>query len=62
MKDALVHITYWKADVARFAKAPEAWFSGRERKAFWPFDLDGHSAEHRVRDIERAPATATARG
>ena len=108
VKDALVHITYWKADVARFARrqrrppevrglrtndhnhlvyerwrdcspqevlawhrwvqedvltalreAPEAWFSGKERRAFWPFDLDGHSAEHRVRDIERALAAAT---
>src|SRR5512139_310564 len=27
---------------------PEAWFSGRERKAEWPFDLDGHSAYHRI--------------
>lgn len=111
VKDALVHITHWKADVARFARkqrrppeerglrtndanhlvymrwrdrsrrevvawhrqvqadvrtalreAPEAWFSGRERRPPWPFDLDGHSAEHRVRDIERALAAATIRG
>jgi uncharacterized damage-inducible protein DinB len=106
IKDALAHITHWKADAARSARrqrrpaeeralgttdanrlvylrwrersseetvswhrqvqadvlaalrdAPEAWFSGRERRASWPFDLDGHSAEHRVRDIERALAT-----
>ena len=90
VKDALAHITHWKADVARSARglrrppetklgetdgnrvvylrwrdrspqevlawhrevhadvlaalneAPEAWFSGRERQARWPFDLDGH--------------------
>jgi hypothetical protein len=34
--------------------APEEWFTARERRAEWPFDLDGHSAYHRVRDIERA--------
>jgi hypothetical protein len=32
---------------------PEAWFSGRERRAEWPFDLDGHSTYHRVKDIEQ---------
>jgi hypothetical protein len=105
VKDALAHITHWKADVARFARgqrrppeerglgetegnhlvylrwrdrppqevlawhrqvqeevlaalreAPEKWFSGRERKPEWPNDLDGHSAYHRVKDIERALA------
>jgi hypothetical protein len=110
VKDALVHITYWKADVARSARgqrrppearglgtrdhnhliymrwrdrspqevlawhrqvqedvlaalreAPEAWFSGKEHKPWWPFDLGGHSAAHRVRDIERVLATATTR-
>ncbi len=35
-------------------EAPEEWFSGRERKAEWPFDLDGHSAYHRIKDIEEA--------
>ena len=34
--------------------APEEWFSGRERRQEWPYDLDGHSAYHRVKDIERA--------
>ncbi|MGZ6296783.1 MAG: maleylpyruvate isomerase N-terminal domain-containing protein [Candidatus Limnocylindrales bacterium] len=103
VKDALAHITYWKADVARAARrqrrapeargltteehnhlvyvrwrerpatevatwhrevqadvlaalreAPEAWFAGRERNSAWPYDLDSHSAHHRVRDMERA--------
>ena len=34
--------------------ASEAWFNGRERKPEWPFDLDGHSAYHRIKDIEQA--------
>ncbi len=103
VKDALAHITYWKANVARVIRkqqrppeerrletnglnrlvyirwrkrppkevlawhrqvqkdllaalreAPEAWFGGKEHTAEWPFDLDGHSAYHRVKDIERA--------
>ncbi len=106
VKDALAHITHWKADVARSARgqrrpseerglgindgnrliyvrwrertpqevlawhrqvqgdvlaalreAPEEWFSGRERRPDWPYDLDGHSADHRIKDIERALAT-----
>jgi hypothetical protein len=105
VKDAVAHITHWKADVSRSARkqprppeerglgesdgnhlvytrwrerspqevlawhrqvqegvlaalraAPEEWFSGRERRAEWPYDLDGHSAYHRVKDIERALA------
>ena len=35
-------------------EAPEAWFSGKERRVEWPNDLDGHSSYHRVKDIERA--------
>ena len=103
VKDALAHITHWKADVARSARrerrpveergldtngsnhliylrwrdrtpqevlawhrqvqedvlttlrdAPEAWFSGRERNAQWPYDLVGHSSYHRLKDIQRA--------
>jgi hypothetical protein len=103
VKDAVAHITHWKADVIRsihgqrrpaeqqalseneanhfiymqwhaqswrevlawhrhiqeelvqaLQSAPEKWFSGRERRAEWPYDLDGHSAFHRTRDIERA--------
>ena len=106
VKDAVAHITHWKADVARavrrqrrppeerglgehdanrliyvrwrdrspqeilewhrqvqedvlaaLSEAPEEWFSGRERRPRWPYDLDGHSTYHRVRDIERALAT-----
>jgi hypothetical protein len=109
VKDAIAHITYWKADAARFARgelrppdvrrlptkihnrvvyerwrdrspddvlawhrevhedvlaalkaAPEAWFSGRDRKREWPYDLQGHSASHRVREIERTLAAAPA--
>jgi hypothetical protein len=103
VKDALAHITHWKADVARSARrqrrppeerglsesdgnhlvyrrwrdrspqevltwhrqvqaevlaalraAPDDWFSGRQRRPEWPYDLDGHSTYHRVKDIERA--------
>ncbi len=103
VKDALAHITHWKANVARSARrqptpaeerglnvtdgnhlvykrwhnrspkdvlawhrqvqedlllalrdAPDKWFSGSERRAEWPFDLDGHSAYHRIKDIEPA--------
>jgi len=103
VKDALAHITYWKADMARRARglppppeerglninqgnrlvylrwrrrspkevlawhrkvqedvlaalraAPAEWFSRKGRGPDWPYDLDGHSADHRVRDIERA--------
>ena len=103
VKDALAHITHWKADVIRKMKrlpvpaeekglnetdgnrlvykrwrrrspnevlawhrqvqkealaalkeTPAEWFSGRDRRARWPFDLDGHSSYHRVHDIEDA--------
>ncbi len=100
VKDALAHITHWKADVARSVRrqrkpleerglnitdgnhyvymlwrdrspqevlawhrqvhmdvlealrqAPESWFNARDRQPAWPYDLDGHSADHRMRDI-----------
>jgi hypothetical protein len=103
VKDALAHITHWKADVTRKMKrqpvpveerglnindgnrliyerwrerspgevlawhrqvqkdlldalqaAPEEWFSGKEHRPDWPYDLEAHSVQHRVRDIERA--------
>lgn len=103
VKDALAHITHWKADTLRKIKkqpvpveekglnwtdgnrliyerwrdrspqevlawhrqvqaevlaalqaAPEAWFGNRDRRPDWPFDLDGHSSYHRVKDIEAA--------
>jgi hypothetical protein len=42
-------------DVIRTLRArPEEWFSGKERGASWPGDFDGHSAWHRVKDIEAA--------
>ena len=105
VKDALAHITYWKADVVRsirgqrrppaerglgeseanhliytrwrdrspqevlawhrqvqenvlaaLREAPEEWFSGRERRPEWPYDLVGHASDHREKDIERALA------
>jgi hypothetical protein len=103
VKDALVHITHWKADVTRSARrqprpieerglntsdgnhlvyvrwrhrspqdvlawhrqvqkdvllalreAPDEWFNRTGRRAEWPFDLDGHSSNHRIKDIELA--------
>jgi uncharacterized damage-inducible protein DinB len=103
VKDALAHITYFRADVIRSIRkqarpvefrglnetgenhlifmrwrkrppqevlawhrqvqqdllaalraAPEEWFNGKERRAEWPFDVDGHSAYHRANDIEQA--------
>jgi hypothetical protein len=103
VKDALAHITHWKANVARsirrqrrppeerglgitdgnhliymrwrdrsprevlawhrqvqqdvlaaLREAPSEWFDSKERSPDWPGDLDGHSAYHRVKDIERA--------
>jgi hypothetical protein len=44
-----------QAEVLRaLATAPEETFSGRERSAQWPLDFDGHSADHRVKDMEAA--------
>jgi hypothetical protein len=37
-------------------EAPDEWFSRPRRPDNWPYDLDGHSAEHRVKDIRRALA------
>ncbi len=102
VKDALAHITHWKADILRKARglpkpteerglneteynhlvymrwkdhnpqevlawnrqvqrelmealreAPEGWFSDKERNARWPYDVDGHSAYHRIKEIEK---------
>jgi uncharacterized damage-inducible protein DinB len=109
VKDALAHITHWKADMIRFIKgqprsprerglteteenhliyvrwhrrspqevlawhrqvqkevlaalreAPKEWFSSKPRREEWPFDLDGHSSYHRVKDIEEALAKSKA--
>jgi hypothetical protein len=46
-----------QADVlAALKEAPEEWFSGKEHNPEWPYDIDGHSTYHRVKDIERALA------
>jgi hypothetical protein len=37
---------------------PPAWFARREHGPEWPGDFDGHSAAHRVKDIEAALASA----
>jgi hypothetical protein len=43
------------AEVLRtLARKPAAWFGRRERSPAWPADLDGHSAAHRIKDIEAA--------
>jgi hypothetical protein len=43
------------ADVLEtLAKTPSEFFGRRERSREWPLDFDGHSAAHRVRDIEAA--------
>ena len=43
------------ADVLRtLARTPDEWFGRRERSPQWPVDFDGHSAAHRVKDIEAA--------
>jgi hypothetical protein len=43
--------------LAALREAPDEWFSGKEHAAEWPGDLEGHSAFHRVKDIERALQT-----
>ncbi len=44
-----------QAEVLRtLAERPEDWFSRRDRGQSWPSDLDGHSAHHRLKDMERA--------
>jgi hypothetical protein len=43
------------SDVMRTLEAlPEEWFSRREHAPGWPGDFDGHSAAHRLKDIEAA--------
>jgi hypothetical protein len=44
-----------QADVMRTLRdRPGDWFGSRERSPDWPGDFVGHSAWHRVRDIEAA--------
>jgi hypothetical protein len=43
------------ADVMRTLRTtPVAWFGRRDRSPAWPLDFDGHSAAHRVKDMEAA--------
>jgi len=44
------------------ARTPDAWFGRRERSSAWPADFDGHSAAHRVKDIEAALRSPAGRG
>jgi hypothetical protein len=51
----------WHRDVQRqvleaIEGKPDEWFGRRERSEYWPGDFDGHSAEHRRKDIEAALA------
>jgi hypothetical protein len=56
-KDVLAwHREVHKDLLAALRQAPTAWFARPSRSANWPFDLDGHSEEHRLRDMERALA------
>jgi hypothetical protein len=48
------HRQVQKDILAALKEAPQAWFNGRERGVDWPYHLEGHSAFHRVRDIEGA--------
>lgn len=48
------HRQVQKDVLAALRAAPDEWFTGKDRRADWPFDLDGHSREHRVKDIQRA--------
>jgi hypothetical protein len=43
------------AEVLRtLAEKPAEWFTRRDRGPSWPGDLDGHSAHHRLKDIDAA--------
>jgi hypothetical protein len=39
--------------LAALQGAADEWFGGKEHRPEWPFDLDGHSSYHRVKDIEQ---------
>jgi hypothetical protein len=45
-----------RAVLRTLAQTPDEWFGRRDRSPQWPADLDGHSAAHRVKDIEAALA------
>jgi hypothetical protein len=48
------HRQVQKDVLATLRKAPDKLFTGKSRAADWPGDLDGHSSDHRIKDIERA--------
>ena len=51
-----------QADVMKMlAETPDEWFGRREHSKEWPLDFDGHSAAHRVKDIEAALSVTTPR-
>jgi hypothetical protein len=53
--DVVAYHRQTQAEVLQSLRAkPEAWFTGKDRGAGWPADFDGHSAWHRVRDMEGA--------
>lgn len=43
-----------QAALSALRAAPDEYFTAKERNPQWPYDLDGHSAYHRARDIEAA--------
>lgn len=46
-----------QADLVKALRAmPDEWFNRPSRSDNWPYDADGHSAEHRVKDIQGALA------
>src|SRR5262245_46863556 len=47
--------------LATLTRTPAAWFGRRARSPEWPADFDGHSAAHRVKDIEAALVPVPAR-
>jgi hypothetical protein len=50
------------AEILRtLASRPDEWFRRRERSPQWPADLDGHSADHRRKDMEAAVDRPAAR-
>jgi hypothetical protein len=61
-KDVLAWHRQVQAELlAALRQAPDNWYARPSRESNWPFDLDGHSSAHRVRDIERALARAKPR-
>ena len=59
-QDVLAWHTQVQDDVlAALQVAPEEWFSNREHRPEWPFDLDGHFSYHRVKDIDYALKKST---